>query len=74
MRSLQSYEVIPMAWRQACPQEGRGMADFNHAPWVSAPCLSDALGTYHVLGQDWAIGGQNVGLPPSLPPSPAQGS
>lgn len=66
MRSLQPCEVIHMAWSQTCPQEGKGMAGFSHAPWVFAPCLSDASWTYHVLGQDWVIEGQNVGLPPFL--------
>lgn len=54
-----------MAWSQIYLQEGK-LAGFSHAPWVSAPCLSDASWTYHVLGQDWVIEGQNVGLPPFL--------
>lgn len=53
-----------MAGSQACPQEGRGTACFSHAPWVSAPRLSDASWTYHVLGQDWARRGTECGRPP----------
>ena len=54
-RPLQPREVIHMAPSQAHPQEGRGRAGFNHAPWVSAPRPSDASWTYHVLGLGWVI-------------------